>query len=338
MKKNEEVYIVAEVGHNHKGSIEEAKKLFLAAKTAGANAVKLQKRDNKSLYTKKFYNQIYDNPNSYGETYGKHREVLEFDFDQYKELQNYAKSIKIDFFATPFDINSVNFLKKLNMPAYKLASADLTNSPLQEAVAKLSKPIFLSTGGGTMDDIKRAADIILKHNNNLTILHCTASYPASIHDMNLSVITTLKKEFKDLRIGLSDHENGIDAGVVAYMLGARTFEKHFTLDRGQKGTDHSFSLETVGLQKFVRNVKRVDIMLGSETKKLLENEKKPLFKMKKSIVAKKDLKANHVINFEDLSFKSPGGGLEPYMYVKIVGKKLKKDIKEEDLILLGNLE
>ena len=143
MKKNEDTYIVAEVGHNHKGSIEEAKKLFLAAKTAGANAVKLQKRDNKSLYTKKFFNQIYDNPNSYGETYGKHREALEFDFDQYKELQNYAKSIKIDFFATPFDINSVNFLEKLNMPAYKLASADLTNSPLQEAVAKLSKPIFL---------------------------------------------------------------------------------------------------------------------------------------------------------------------------------------------------
>jgi sialic acid synthase len=156
--------------------------------------------------------------------------------------------------------------------------------------------------------------------------------------MNLSVITTLKKEFKDLRIGLSDHENGIDAGVIAYMLGARAFEKHFTLDRGQKGTDHSFSLEPVGLQKFVRNIKRVDIMLGDGVKKLLENEKKPLFKMKKSIVAKKDLKANHIINFEDLSFKSPGGGLEPYKHIDIVGKKLKDDINEEDLILLENLK
>ena len=338
MKKNEEVYIVAEVGHNHKGSIDEAKKLFLAAKSAGADAVKLQKRDNKNLYTKKFYNQIYDNPNSYGETYGEHREFLEFDYDQYKELQNYAKKINIDFFATPFDINSVKFLEKLNMPAYKLASADLTNTPLQEAVAKLSKPIFLSTGGGTMKDIRRAVDTIFKYNKNLTILHCTASYPANLQDMNLNVIKSLKNEFKALRIGLSDHENGIDAGVVAYMLGARTFEKHFTLDRGQKGTDHSFSLEPVGLQKFVRNIKRVDIMLGNETKKLLENEKKPLFKMKKSIVAKKDLKTDHVLSYEDLSFKSPGGGLEPYMYVEIIGKKLKKDVHEEDLILLENLK
>ena len=338
MKKNDEIYIVAEIGHNHKGSIEEAKKLFLAAKTAGTNAVKLQKRDNKSLYTKRFYNQIYDNPNSYGETYGKHREFLEFDFDQYKELQNYAKSIEIDFFATPFDSKSVDFLEKLNMPAYKIASADLTNLPLQEKIAKLSKPIFLSTGGGTLEDIKRAAELILKYNKNLTILHCTASYPAKLEDMNLSVIKTLKKEFQSLRIGLSDHENGIDAAVVAYMLGARAFEKHFTLNHANKGTDHAFSLEAVGLTKFVRNIKRVDIMMGSETKKLLESEKKPLFKMKKSIYAKRKLKTNHVVRFEDLAFKSPGGGLDPYRCKEIIGKKLNSDIEEEDLILLENLK
>jgi len=338
MKNNNKIYVVAEIGHNHKGSIEEAKKLFKEAKAVGANAVKLQKRDNKSLYTKKFYNQIYDNPNSYGETYGKHREALEFDFDQYRELQNYAKSIEIDFFATPFDLNSLNFLEKLNMPAYKIASADLTNSLLQEEIAKLSKPIFLSTGGGTMDDIRRAADLILKYNNNLTILHCTASYPARLEDMNLAVIKTLKKEFKNLRIGLSDHENGIDAGVIAYMLGARSFEKHFTLSHANKGTDHAFSLEPYGLEKFIRNIKRVEIMMGNENKKLLESEKKPLFKMKKSIVAKKNLKTNHIIKLEDLAFKSPGGGLDPYRYKEIIGQKLCKDLQEEDLILLNDLK
>ena len=173
------------------------------------------------------------------------------------------------------------------MPAYKIASADLTNSPLQEEIVKLLKPIFLSTGGGTMEDIRRASDLILKYNNNLTILHCTASYPARLEDMNLAVIKTLKKEFKNLRIGLSDHENGIDAGVIAYMLGARAFEKHFTLNHANKGTDHAFSLEPIGLVKFVRNIKRVEVMMGSENKKLLEAEKKPLFKMKKSIVVKK---------------------------------------------------
>ena len=338
MENNNKIYVVAEIGHNHKGSIEEAKKLFKEAKAAGANAVKLQKRDNKSLYTKKFYNQIYDNPNSYGETYGKHREALEFDFDQYKELQNYAKSIEIDFFATPFDLNSLNFLEKLNMPAYKIASADLTNSPLQEEIAKLSKPIFLSTGGGTMDDIRRAADLILKYNNNLTILHCTASYPASLEDMNLTVIKTLKKEFKNLRIGFSDHENGIDAGVIAYILGARSFEKHFTLNHANKGTDHAFSLEPIGLVKFIRNIKRIEVMMGNENKKLLESEIKPLFKMKKSIVAKKNLKTNHIIKFEDLAFKSPGGGLDPYRYKEIIGQKLCKDLQEEDLILLNDLK
>ena len=273
--------------------------------------------------------QIYDNPNSYAETYGKHREVLEFDFDQYKELQIYAKEINIDFFATPFDLKSINFLEKLNMPAYKIASADITNSPLQEEIAKLGKPIFLSTGGSTMEDIKRAADLILKHNKDLTILHCTASYPVNLKDMNLAVITTLKKEFKNLRIGLSDHENGIDAGVIAYMFGARAFEKHFTLNRANKGTDHAFSLEPQGLTKFIRNIKRVDIMIGSNKKQLLESEKKSLFKMKKSIVAKTDLKENHKLTYQDLDFKSPGGGLEPYRYTEIIGKKLKRNLKEE---------
>ena len=338
MSKIDKLYIVAEIGHNHRGDLEEAKKLFREAKNAGANAVKLQKRDNKSLYTKKFYNQIYDNPNSYAETYGKHREVLEFDFDQYKELQIYAKEINIDFFATPFDLKSINFLEKLNMPAYKIASADITNSPLQEEIAKLGKPIFLSTGGSTMEDIKRAADLILKHNKDLTILHCTASYPVNLKDMNLAVITTLKKEFKNLRIGLSDHENVIDAGVIAYMFGARAFEKHFTLNRANKGTDHAFSLEPQGLTKFIRNIKRVDIMIGSNKKQLLESEKKSLFKMKKSIVAKTDLKENHKLTYQDLDFKSPGGGLEPYRYTEIIGKKLKRNLKEEDLILLDNLK
>jgi len=338
MSKIDKLYIVAEIGHNHRGDLEEAKKLFREAKNAGANAVKLQKRDNKSLYTRAFYNQIYDNPNSYGETYGKHRDALEFNFKQYKELQDYAKSIEIDFFATPFDPESVDFLEKLNMPAYKIASADLLNSPLQEKIAKLSKPIFLSTGGGTLEDIKRAVELILKYNKNLTILHCTASYPAKLEDMNLSVIKTLKKEFRELRIGLSDHENGIDAGVIAYMLGVRVFEKHFTLSHANKGTDHAFSLEPRGLTNFVRNIKRVDIMMGSETKKILESEKKPLFKMKKSIVAKTNLKANHIIQFKDLAFKSPGGGLDPYRYKEIIGKKLNSDIKEEDIILLDNLK
>ena len=323
---NKHVYIIAEIGHNHQGSLEIAFEMFNQAKLAGADAVKLQKRDNKNLYTKSFFNEKYDHENSYGKTYGEHREFLEFDAIQYKELIEYAKEIEIDFFATPFDFTSVEFLEKLNMPAYKIASADLTNTPLQKEIAKTNKQIFLSTGGGSLEDVKRAKENIFSINKNLAILHCTASYPAKVEEMNLSVLNTYSKEFPNITLGLSDHENGIDAGPIAYMLGARVFEKHFTLDRAKKGTDHSFSLEPQGLTKFVRNIHRIKKMLGSSRKQLLESEKKPLFKMKKSIVANNNLIKDQLIKLSDLNFKSPGGGLEPYEAEKLLGKKLKKDI------------
>lgn len=326
-------YVIAEIGHNHQGSLAKAKELFLEAKKAGADAVKLQKRNNKNLYTRDFYNEFYNSENSYGNTYGEHREALEFNEIQYQQLISYAKELNIDFFATPFDFLSVDFLEKLNMPYYKIASADLLNLPLQEYIAKKNKPIFLSTGGGSIEDVKRAVNFILSINKKLTLLHCTAAYPAPIEDMNLKVISTYKKEFPDLIIGLSDHENGIDAGPVAYMLGARVFEKHFTLDRASKGTDHSFSLEPVGLTKFIRNLKRVDLMLGSGEKKLLESEKKPLFKMQKSIVVNKDIKLGHILKKEDIAFKSPGGGIHPYMYKEILGKKINRNLKEDSKIL-----
>jgi N-acetylneuraminate synthase/sialic acid synthase len=224
------------------------------------------------------------------------------------------------------------------MPAYKIASADLTNTPLQKEISKLKKPIFLSTGGGNLEDIKRAQETIMSINTNLSILHCTAAYPAPIEDMNLGVIKKLKENFKNCRIGLSDHENGIDAAPIAYMLGASIFEKHFTLDRAKKGTDHSFSLEPVGLAKFVRNLLRIKKMIGSSEKKLLKSEVSPLFKMKKSIVAKKKLLIGKILEYSDLDFKSPGGGLEPYKYHELVGRKLKKNIDQEEFILIKDVQ
>jgi len=329
---DDEFYFIAEIGHNHQGDLDKAKTLFKLAKQSGANAVKLQKRDNASLYTKAFFNEKYDNRNSYGPTYGLHREALEFGKEEYKELKKYSKELGIDFFATPFDINSVKFLSELDMPAYKLASADLKNTILQSEVAKLKKPIFLSTGGGNMDDVKRARDNIVKYNENLSILHCTASYPVEIKDMNLNVIKTYLKEFPNNVIGLSDHENGIDAASVAYMLGARVFEKHFTLNRSFKGTDHAFSLEPLGLEKVIRNLKRIPKILGSYEKKILKSENKPLFKMQKSIVTNKKLKVGHILSKNDLEIKSPGGGLPPYKIDFFIGKKLKKNIGLEEFV------
>ena len=337
-KNSDEAFIIAEIGHNHKGSLNIAKKLFAEAKKSGADAVKLQKRNNKILYTKQFYNSAYDNVNSYGKTYGEHRDALEFGRKEYKQLINYAKKLDLEFICTPFDIPSLEFLEDLNFPAYKIASADLINTPLQKKIAETNKPIFLSTGGGSFKDIDRAYKNITAINKKLAILHCTASYPVDLKDMNLNVIKTLKKKYNKNLIGLSDHENGIDAAPIAYLLGARIFEKHFTLDRSWKGTDHSFSLEPIGLTKLIRNIKRVPILLGSENKKILNSEKKPLFKMVKSIVASKDLEKNTKINLNHIDFKSPGGGLKPYEFKKIINKRTKVKILKDQIIKLNNLK
>jgi len=277
------------------------------------------------------FDQPYDHPNSYGKTYGLHREALEFNIKQYKILKAYAEKLKIIFFATPFDFSSVDFLEKVGVPCYKMASADLTNIPLQKYIAKTKKAIFLSTGGGSYKDIIRAFKNIFKYNKNLSVLHCTASYPADVNDMNLNILKKLKKSFPKTLLGLSDHENGIDAAPLAYMMGARIFEKHFTLNRSWKGTDQSFSLEPHGLKKLIRNLNRIPSILGSHNKKFLKSEKEPIRKMAKSIVAIKDLAKGHTIKYKDLAFKSPGGGLKPYEYTILLNKELKKDIKKDDL-------
>lgn len=334
----EKVFVIAEIGHNHKGSLPIACDMIKAAKEAGADAVKLQKRDNRSLFIRDLYNQPYENENSYGRTYGEHREALEFNLEQYRELQVYAKKLDLLFFATPFDFRSLEFLALLDLPAFKIASADLINTPLLREVASMQKTIFLSTGGGKLADIRRACDAILPLNDRLCIMHCTAAYPTEIADMNLNVIPKLIEEFSGRIIGLSDHENGIDAAPIAYMLGARVFEKHFTLNRSWKGTDQSFSLEPEGLRKMVRNLKRIPIICGSSDKHLLECEKAPLKKMAKSIVASRSLSAGHRLTADDIALKSPSGGLPPYEYDNVVGKVLRTPVIEDQHLLFENLD
>ena len=244
----------------------------------------------------------------------------------------------INFFATPFDFDSIDFLDDLDVPAFKIASADLLNTPLQIEIAKRNKKIFLSTGHGTLDDVKRAQEAISKYNSDLVIMHCCASYPANISDLNLRVIENYKKTFPNNIIGLSDHENGIDAGPIAYLLGARVFEKHVTLDRGLKGTDHAFSLEPLGFSKFIRNIRRIPQMLGNNEKKILESEKKPVFKMAKSIVAKKNITKGEKVSLESVTFKSPGGGLPPYKFYELENKTFQVSLKEDEIIKLEHIE
>ncbi len=332
-----ECFVIAEVGHNHQGSVETAKEIFKKAKEAGANAVKLQKRDNKILFTKEMYNSYYDSKNAYGDTYGKHRDALEFGMEEYIELQQYAKKLGLIFFATPFDLPSVDFLEKLNVPMYKIASGDLKSTPLLNHVAKTGKPVLVSTGGGEMDDVQRAYDLITAENPNIAILQCTAAYPCEPEEMNLEVITTFRENFPDKVIGLSDHQSGISMALVAFTLGARIVEKHFTINRAWKGTDHAFSLEPVGLTKLVRDLRRAKVAIGDGVKQSIDKEVKPLFKMGKKLVAATDLKKGKILTDTDITIKSPNDGLPPYEWDNIIGLTLKKDLKKDENINFADL-
>jgi sialic acid synthase len=336
---DEPCYVIAEIGHNHQGDVEQAKRLIDAAKDCGASAVKLQKRSNQTLYTREFYEQPYDNELSFGRTYGEHREALEFDKGEYRELLAYAREAGITLFATAFDFESADELAELGAPAFKFASGDLKNTPLQRHVAAFGKPMLLSTGGATMADIDRAVDTIVPLNDQVAVLQCTAAYPADVEDLNLSVITTLRERFPQLVIGLSDHQNGIAMAVVAYMLGARVIEKHFTLDHALKGRDHAFSLMPEGFRRLVRDVHRVPAALGDAEKRPLPVEADPLEKMGKKLVASRDLELGHVLAPDDLAIKSPAdGGLPPYELDRLVGRRLRRPVAFEDFVTFDDVE
>ena len=323
-------WVIAEVGHNHQGSVEQCKAIFKAAKECGANAVKLQKRHNKTLYTKAAYDQPYNSENAFGATYGEHREALEFGADEYREVQKYAEELGLVFFATAFDFKSADFLAELGVPVFKIASGDLRSTPLLEHVARFGKPMIVSTGGGTIEDVRRAHDAIMPINDQLCILPCTAAYPVEPEDMNLSVIASFKREFPNVTVGLSDHQSGVALAPVAYVLGARVIEKHFTLNRAWKGTDHAFSLEPVGLRKLVRDLQRTHVALGDGIKRALPVEAKPLIKMGKKLVAARDLPAGHKITRSDIALKSPGDGLPPFEIDKLIGAVTKRALCEDD--------
>ena len=325
-------YVIAEIGHNHQGSVEKARELFREAKLAGAHAVKLQKRDNRGLYTKAAYNKPYDNENSFGPTYGEHREFLEFGAKEYRELQAFARELDVDFFSTAFDRASADFLAGLDVPAYKIASGDLKSIPLLKHVAAFGKPVIVSTGGAVIEDVQRAYDAIMPINPQLAILQCTAGYPAAFDELDLKVIAQYRNRFPGAVIGFSSHDNGIAMPLAAYVLGARIVEKHFTLNRAMKGTDHAFSLEPVGLRKMVRDLERTYKAMGNGVKKVYESEKAPIIKMGKSLVVARDLPSGHVLGPQDIVMKSPGGGIPPYELGTVLGRVTLKALHEDDFL------
>ena len=338
ISENADCFMIAEIGHNHQGDFELCKRMIKKAKDCGATAVKLQKRDNKLLYTTAMYNKPYENENSYGATYGEHREFLEFSAEQYKELQAYAREIGIIFFATAFDIKSADLLHGLDMPAYKIASGDVKNIPLLRHIAAFGKPMFISTGACELEDVRRAYAAVKPINDQIILLQCTAGYPPKYEEINLNVIGTYKKHFPDAIIGLSSHDSGIVLSAVAYAMGAAVVEKHYTLQRASKGTDHAFSLESHDLRELMMNLKNIRASMGDGVKRVYDDEKAPAQKMGKSLYFARDMAAGEAVEADDLDIKSPAGGVAPYGVEGLAGKRLAVDVKKEQLVEYSHFE
>lgn len=278
-------WVIAEIGSNHGGDVKTACDMIRIAASCGAGAVKLQKRQNATLYAPELLQQPYENEHSYGPTYGTHREALEFSRTEYVICQQEAVRANVEFFATAFDEPSVDFLVALGVPAIKIASGGLTDAALLGHAASTGIPLILSTGGGTEADIDAAVNIITRHRTSLALLHCTAAYPVRDYaEHNLRCIVTLRERYPELLIGWSGHDSGIALAVMAYTLGARIIEMHFTTNRANKGTDHAFSLEPSGLQKLTRDLRRAHAAYGDGIKRFYPSEVGPIAKMRRRVL------------------------------------------------------
>ena len=276
---DEPCYVIAEMSGNHEGSVEKASELIRAAARAGASAVKFVKRDPETLFTRAVREQPYQHEHSFGATYGEHRTALELDEAAYQSLLTVAAANQTTLLATAFDEPSADLLVRLQVPAIKIHSGGLTDRPLLQHVASLGKPIILSTGGGVLEDIDRA--VTLLNGGPLAILHCTASYPLRPDEANLRVIPLLRRRYPQHVIGWSSHHTGLALSLVAYALGARIIEHHFTLDRAGKGTDHAFSLEPKGLATLIDDLEKTRLALGDGVKRFYLSERMPIAKMRR---------------------------------------------------------
>lgn len=332
-------FIIAEAGVNHNGSLELAKKLIDVAKDAGADAVKFQTFKAEKLLTKNARKANYQKETTGGEeSQYEMIKKLEFSENEFKELAEYAIQEDILFLSTPFDEESADFLEGLNVPLFKIGSGDLTNIPLLVHVAKKNKPMIVSTGMSTLEEVWDAVNAIKSINKSeLILLHSTSNYPTKIEDCNLRVMQTMKREF-DVPIGYSDHTLGITIPVAAVAMGACVLEKHFTLDRNLPGPDHRASLEPEELKEMVKAIRAVEKALGASEKKPVESEREIMKVARKSIVAGLDIPKGAIITREMLAVKRPGTGLKPKYIDEVAGKKAKIAIKKDEMIKIKDIQ
>lgn len=336
MKKKGKCFIIAEAGVNHNGSIDTAKKLVKVAKQIGADAVKFQTFKAENLVTEHAKKAEYQITDSEDDSQYNMLKKLELSSDEFKEIARYASEEDIVFLSSPFDNESVDLLDKIGVPIFKVASGEITNFPLLEAISRKHKPVILSTGMSTLGEIEEALNLMEKYNDDIILMHCLTSYPAKIEDANLNVINTLQTAFKK-PVGFSDHTLGTEMSVAAVALGSCVIEKHFTIDKNLPGPDHKASLEPHEFAEMVKSIRNVEKSMGNGIKKPTNDEIKIKNLVRKSIVAKKDIPEGTSLSEEFIDIKRPGTGIQPKHLNKLIGRKTTEDIKKDSQIQWNQL-
>lgn len=327
------VYIIAEAGVNHNGSLETAISLINEAKEAGVNCVKFQTFKSEKIVSRTAPKADYQIKNTQNDdSQFEMLKKLELSFEQFEYLKNYCDKIGIDFLSTPFDDDSIAFLDKLGMKFWKIPSGEITNYPYLVRIGKTRKPVVMSTGMSTIDEIKQAIKV-LKENGcpNISLLHCNTEYPTPFSDVNLLAMDAMRKEL-GLDVGYSDHTKGIEVPISAVALGAKIIEKHFTLSRQMVGPDHKASLEPIELKEMVRCIRNIELALGKPVKMVTESEKKNRLIARKSLVAKRPIHKGELFSSDNICSKRPGTGISPMMWNEVIGTAAKRDFSTDELI------
>ena len=329
------VFIIAEAGVNHNGSIDLAKKLIDVASDSGADAVKFQTFKAENLATKNAKKANYQmETTNIKESQFDMLKKFELDVETHKQLISYCNKKSIMFLSSPFDQDSINLLNNLGLETFKIPSGEIINLPYLRHIGKLNKKIILSTGMANINEIKDALDVLIQagtKKNNIIVLHANTEYPTPMEDVNLKAMVTIGKTF-DVSYGYSDHTLGIEVDIAAVAMGATCIEKHFTLDCNMEGPDHKASLEPDGLKAMVKAIRNIELALGSNIKKPSKSEIPNMQIVRKSIVAKTLIKKGDILSENNLEIKRPGNGINPMRWDEVVGTKATKDYSEDDLI------
>lgn len=333
----EPVFVIAEIGLNHNGDLDLALELIDLAAEAGADAVKFQKREVDLCFTKEALDAPYPGRNSFGATYGDHKRALELDAAQYEALRRRSAERNVAFLVTPFDRVSADLVERLDCPAFKIASHNMTNLPLLDHVARKRRPILLSTGMAHMAEVDAAVATIRKHHTELVLLQCTSSYPAKASELNLNVLTTYAERF-GCPVGYSAHEPDEATLYAAVALGACVLEKHFTKDKGLRGPDHAASFEPAELARAIAGVRAVSAALGSRDKRVMDAEWKNREKHHRSLVSAVAIPRGRVIEPGMLITKAPGTGFPPARLADVAGRRARVDIPADTTIVEALLE